>query len=169
MSTLLTLASKGMNSYTILASVCLAASAQSSPKRSVSCGISHGVPGMLPTLMWWAPSSAAASKSSSRISSEASRPLVAGVEEPVHEELELEVAQAVVVEGLLHLRQALRLEHVLQVGVPDADAAEPDLARLGAAVGPAEQAPLAPDVHLDRTGDRPVEADQLDVAAHFGR
>ncbi len=50
-STLFTFASKGMNSYTTFASVCRAASAQSSPKRSVSCGRPHGVPGMLPTLM----------------------------------------------------------------------------------------------------------------------
>ena len=53
--------------------------------------------------------------------------LVARVEEPVHQELELELAQAVVVEGLLHLGQAARLEHVLQIGVPDAEAGEPDL------------------------------------------
>ena len=76
------------------------------------------------------------------------------------------MAQPVVVEDLLHLPQALRLEHVLQVGVPDPEPAEPDLARLGAAVGPVEEAPLPPDVHLDRPGDRPVEPDQLDVVAH---
>ena len=56
--------------------------------------------------------------------------------------------------------------------MPDPEPAEPDLARLGAAVGPVEEAPLAPDVHLDRPGDRPVEAEQLDVRAltlYFGR
>ena len=79
------------------------------------------------------------------------------------------MAQAVAVEDLLHLREALRLEHVLEIGVPDPDAAEPDLARLGAAVGPVEEAPLAPDVHLDRPGDRPVEGDQLGVGGHVSR
>ena len=77
------------------------------------------------------------------------------------------MAQPVVVEDLLHLAQAPRLEHVLEVGVPDAEPAEADLARLGAAVGPVEEAPLAPDVHLDRPGDRPVEPEQLDVHAEL--
>src|SRR6476620_4613329 len=108
-SIVFTVASKGMISYTTFASVCSAASAQSSAKRSVSTGTSHAVPGMLPTLMWCASNSAAAR-----------------IDEPVHDELELEVAQAAVVEDLLHLREAPRLEHVLQVGVPDPDAAEPD-------------------------------------------
>ena len=87
--------------------------------------------------------------------------LVARVEEPVHQELELQIAQPVVVERLLHVAQALRLEHVLQVGVPDPEPAEADLLRFRAAVGPAEEAPLPADVHLDRAGDRPVEAEQL--------
>ena len=95
-------------------------------------------------------------------------PLVAGVEEPLHQELELEVLQAVVVEVPLHLTQRSRLEHVLEVGVPDAEAAEPDLARLRAAVGPVEEAPLAPDVNLNRPGDRPVQAEELRVLAHAG-
>ena len=56
--------------------------------------------------------------------------LVVRVEEPVHQELELEVTQPVVVEDALHLLQAPGLEHVLEVGVPDAEAAEADLARL---------------------------------------
>ena len=92
--------------------------------------------------------------------------LVVLVEEPVHEELQLEVAEAVVVEGLLHLPQAPRLEHVLEVGVPDPEPAEADLARLGAAVGPVEEAPLASDVHFDRPGNGPVQPEQLDVDAH---
>ena len=50
-STLLTFTSKGMISYTTFASVCFAASAQSSPKPSVTCEREAGVPGMLPTLM----------------------------------------------------------------------------------------------------------------------
>ena len=158
-----------MISYTIFASVCSAASAQSSAKRSVSCGTAHGVPGMLPTLMWCAPNSAAASNQQLAGLVGGLAPRIARVDEPVHEELELEVAQAVVVEDLLHLREAPRLEHVLEVGVPDPDAAEPDLARLGAAVGPVEEAPLASDVHLDRPGDRPVEGDQLGVGCHVSR
>ena len=116
--------------------------------------------------MWWASSSPAASKQQLADLVGGPAALVVLVEEPVHQELELEVAQPVVVEDLLHLPQALRLEHVLEVGVPDPEPAEPDLARLGAAVGPVEEAPLPPDVHLDRPGDRPVEPDQLDVVAH---
>ena len=88
-------------------------------------------------------------------------PHVAGVEEPVHEELELEVVEAVLVEDLLHLAQASRLEHVLQVGVPDAEPAEADLARLCAPVGPVEEAPLAACMDFDRPGDRPVQTEQL--------
>ena len=52
-------------------------------------------------------------------------PLVARIEEPVHQELELEVTQPVVVEGLLQLPQRPRLEQVLEVGVPDAEPANP--------------------------------------------
>jgi hypothetical protein len=49
-SRLFTFTSNGISSYTIVASVRSAASAQSSPKPSVSRGISAGTPGMLPTL-----------------------------------------------------------------------------------------------------------------------
>src|ERR1019366_7597218 len=85
------------------------------------------------------------------------------VKEPVHQELELEVAQAVVVEDLLHLAQRVPFEHVLEVGVPDADPGEPHPLSLGAAVAEVEQAPFAADVDLDGTGPRPVQADQIDV------
>src|SRR3954471_11810499 len=116
---------------------------------------------MFPTLMWCAPSSAAASKRTRRSRSDSSRrarargekgpppqpgglepPLVLLVEEPVHQELELEPAQAVVVEDPLQVAQRSRLEQVLEVGVPDPEPAEADLARLRAAVGPVEEAPL---------------------------
>ena len=87
------------------------------------------MPGMLPTLMWWAPSSAAASKQqlADLVGGLAAR--VAGIEEPVHEELELEVAQPVVVEGLLHLARgsasrARAARSACQIPMP----AEPDLA-----------------------------------------
>src|SRR5262249_47859795 len=88
--------------------------------------------------------------------------LVAGVEEPVHQELELEMAEPVVVEDTFQVAEALRLEQVLEIGVPDPEPAEADLARRRAALVPAEEAPLASDVDLDRAGDRPVEADELD-------
>src|SRR3954453_16676378 len=90
--------------------------------------------------------------------------LVARVEEPIHEELELQVLQAGVVEHRLHLAQRAGLEHVQQVGVPDPDAAEADLRGLLAAVAPVERRPFAADVDLDRSGHGPVEAHQLDVA-----
>src|SRR3954452_555856 len=89
---------------------------------------------------------------------------VAGVEEPVHEELELEVVEPGRVEDVLHLAQRAGLEHVLEVGVPDPDAAEAGLRRLLAAVAPIERRPLAAHVHLDGAGHGPVEAHQLDVA-----
>ena len=95
--------------------------------------------------------------------------LVVRVEEPVAEELELEVAEPVVVEELPHLAQGARLEHVLEIGVPEPEAGEPDARRLLAAVAQVEEAPLAPDVHLDRTGRRPVEADELVGGAHRGQ
>src|SRR3954453_17187315 len=91
-------------------------------------------------------------------------PLVVGVEEPVHEELELEMLEARAVEDLLHLAQRPRLEHMGEIGVPDADAAEADARRLLAAVAPIERRPLAPPVPVDGTGQGPVEAHQLDVA-----
>ena len=94
--------------------------------------------------------------------------LVAGVEEPVHHELELEVAQPVVVEQRLHLGERARLEDVLEVGVPEPDPAEADPRRLRAAVAQVEEAPLAAHVDLDRAGDRPVETEQV-VAGHRAR
>ncbi len=124
---------------------------------------------MLPTLTWWASSSPAASEEQLADLVGGPAALVVLVQEPVHQELQLEMAQPVVVEDLLHVAQAPRLEQVLEVGVPEPEPAEPDLARLGAAVGPVEEAPLPPAVHLDRPGDRPVQADELDVLAHAYR
>ncbi len=95
--------------------------------------------------------------------------LVARVEEPVAEKLQLEVAEAVVVEELPHLAERARLEHVLEIGMPEPDAGEPDPRGLLAAVTQVEEAPLAADMHLDGTGRRPVEPDQLVAIAHAGR
>ena len=43
---------------------------------------------------------------------------------------------------------------------------KPDARGLLAAVAQVEEAPLAPDVHLDGPGRRPVEADELVAIAH---
>ena len=95
--------------------------------------------------------------------------LVTRIEEPVAEELELELIEAVLVEDRPQLAERLRLEHVLEVGMPDADAPEPDPRGLLAALAEAEEAPLAPEVHLDRPGGGPVEADEVVAAAHSPR
>jgi hypothetical protein len=55
---------------------------------------------------------------------------------------------------------------VLEVGVPEPDALEPDPRGLLAAIAEVEEAPLSPDVHLDRSGRRPVEADEVVAGAH---
>ncbi len=94
--------------------------------------------------------------------------LVARVEEPVAEELELDVAEPVVVEQLPDLAQGAGLEHVLEVGVPEPEAGEPDARRLLAAVTQVEQAPLPAEMHLDRTRGGPVEPDELGGGAHPG-
>src|SRR5581483_8434358 len=93
--------------------------------------------------------------------------LVARVEEPVAEELELDVPEPVLVEERADVaqRRAVR-EHVLEIGVPDTDAAEADARGVRAAVPQREQAPLASGVHLDGTGDRPIETDHVGVGAH---
>ena len=95
--------------------------------------------------------------------------LVVRVEEPVPEELELELAEPVVVEELPHLAQRARLEHVLEIGVPEPDAREADARGLLAALAEVEEAPLPTEVHLDGTGRRPVEADDLVGGAHRGQ
>src|SRR4029077_13126675 len=92
-------------------------------------------------------------------------PSVAGVEEPVHQELELEVSETVVVERALQVTETLRLQHVLEICMPDSEPAEADCSGRGAPVGPVEEAPFATDVHLHRTGDRPVQAEELDILA----
>ena len=77
---------------------------------------------------------------------------LARIDEEVGQELDLEVAS-----GRRRRRSAfislsvLRLELVLDVGVPQADALEADAGRLGAAVAPVERAPFATDVHLGGT------------------
>ncbi len=86
-----------------------------------------------------------------------------GADEEVGQELDLQVSQPGVVEDLLHLLQRPRLELVLDVRVPQPDALEADPRRLGAAVAPVERAPFAPDVHVGRTGNRPVQGQQLDL------
>jgi hypothetical protein len=88
---------------------------------------------------------------------------VVGIEEPVHQELELEPREAVVVEDLADLAQRPRFELMLEVGMPNADPGEADALRLRAAVAEIEQAPFAALMHLDRSRSRPVEPDQLDV------
>ena len=92
--------------------------------------------------------------------------LVAGVEEPVAEELELELVEPVLVDHCADVGERARLEHVLEVGVPDAHAPEADALRLLAAVAQVEEAPLAAEVHLDRAGDRPVVGDEGVGAGH---
>ncbi len=116
--------------------------------------------------MWCAESAAAASKRSARVRSGRLAPLVARIEEPLPEKLELEVGQAVVVEELPYLGERSRLEDMLEVGVPEPGPFHADACCLRAAVTQVEQAPLAADVHLDRAGDRPVEPEQFVAASH---
>ena len=86
---------------------------------------------MFPTLTWCVGSAAAASQRRVRSRSDARRRSSSGVEEPVREELELEVAQAVLVEQLRDLAECPGLEDVLEVGVPEPDPAEADAGGLG--------------------------------------
>ena len=116
--------------------------------------------------MWWAGSSAAAPNRSARLSSAALATLVARVEEPVPQELELDLIESVLVEERAHLAERPGLEDVLEVGVPEPDAPKPDAGGLLAAVAEVEQAPLAPEVHLHRPGRGPVERDQIIASAH---
>ena len=91
-------------------------------------------------------------------------------EEPIHEELELDVPQAVLAEQRRDVGERAGLEHVLEVGVPEPDAAEADALRLCTAIGEVEEAPLAAGVHVHRAGCCPVENDQVAVVgAHLGR
>jgi len=94
-------------------------------------------------------------------------PLVVRVEEPVHQELELEVLEAVLVHDRPHVLERAGLEHMREVCVPEPDPAEADALGLSAPVGEVEQAPLPADVHLDRPGGRPVEPNEVD-AGHRG-
>ena len=95
--------------------------------------------------------------------------LVVGVEEPVAEELELELVEPVVVEDRAHARRASASRAVLEVGVPEPDAAEADARRLLAALAKVEEAPLAPEVHLHRARRGPVEGEQVVARAHQRR
>ena len=120
---------------------------------------------MLPTLMWWAlerrrrrrRAAGAAASDAARRSSPGSR------NQSMRNSSSRCLRPASSKIAFISLER-VRLEQVLEVGVPDPDAREADLRGLRAAVAPAEQAPLAADVHLDRAGHGPVEAHQLDVA-----
>ncbi len=92
--------------------------------------------------------------------------LVGAVEEPVRQELELEVGEAVVVQELGDLAQRPGLEHVLEVGVPETDPGEADARGVGAAVAQVEEAPLAAIVRLCGAGSRPVQPDHVGVGGH---
>ncbi len=89
--------------------------------------------------------------------------LVVRIEEPLPDELELEVLEAVGVEQRLDVGECPRLEDVLQVGMPEADSLEPDALGVRAALGEVEQAPLAARVDLHRARRRPVERDKVVV------
>ena len=145
---------------------CSAASAQSSAYASISRGSSHGVPGMFPTLMWCAGSSSGGLEEQRAQSGRMPAAARRSGRGTTPTGTRARVAEAVVVEELPHLAQRPRLEHVLEVGVPEPDPAHADARRLRAAVAQVEQAPLPPDVHLDRTGDRPVETEQFVAASH---
>ena len=84
--------------------------------------------------------------------------------EEVGQELDLQMAQAGVVEHLLHLPETVALQLVLDVGVPEPETAEADTGGLRAAIAPGEGAPLSSDVHLGGPGDRPVQGHQVDFA-----
>src|SRR6185436_157685 len=97
-----------------------------------------------------------------------SGPSVAGRQEPVGEELELEVADAVVFEYPPHLGQAMALPQMQQVGVPDAEARKSGLRSSLGTLAQTERAPLLIRVGLGAAADRPVRGEQLG-AAHCAR
>ena len=148
------------------ASVCPAASAQSSPKRSVSCARDASRAEDVGDLDVVGAEDARPPRRAAR----ASRPRRGGARRPGRGTSPSGTRPR---DGASPLSSKTRfisceapgLEHVLEVGVPDAEAAEADPSGLDAAVGPVEEAPLAADVHLDRARDRPVERNQLDLLA----
>ena len=77
---------------------------------------------MLPTLMWCARQRGRRLEEQRASLVGGAAPLVVRVEEPVAEELELELVEAVLVEDLPQLSERLRLEQVLEIGVPEPDA-----------------------------------------------
>ena len=137
--------------------VCGAASAHSSPKRSVIRRSSHGVPAMLPTLMWWAGSAAAASNSSAR-SRRRDAALVGRVEEPVASGTRAREVEPVVVEDVRASRRACGTRARARGRRARARCRGSRRARPAAQRSrEVEQAPLAAEVHLDRAGRGPVE------------
>ena len=100
-----------------------------------ACESSHGVPGMFPTLTWCASSAAAASNSSVARRVGRRAPLVVRVEEPVHQELELEVLEAVRRRGSASSRSSERVSSTCSRSACQSPMpAEADARRLRAAV-----------------------------------
>ncbi len=89
---------------------------------------------------------------------------LAGLQEPVSEELDLDIFHAVVVEDALHLRVGVALAHMLDVGVPQAHALESGARRSLDALLELEGAGLRAGVGDRPASESPVGGDQFDVA-----
>ena len=86
------------------------------------------------------------------------------VHEPVGQELELEVTNAIVVEDPAHFGQAVLRAQVHEVGMPDAETREAGPGCGFGTLAQPERAPFVIGVRLRAAADRPVRRQQLDVA-----
>src|SRR6185312_15212283 len=90
------------------------------------------------------------------------------IEEPVAQEFELDVPDAMVIENAPHVGEAQPRERVLEIGVPDAEAREPGLRGARHALLEARGAELVIGVRLGADRERPVRSEQVDVSVHWG-
>ena len=86
--------------------------------------------------------------------------------EPAGEELQLDVADAVVGEDFLHVGQRVAAQGVLQVRMPDAHAGEARLAGLLGADAEIDGAVLRSGVRHGTDGQSPVGGEQIDLGIH---
>ena len=91
-------------------------------------------------------------------------------QEPVEQELELEVTDAVVVQYPFHVGEARALQRVIEVGMPDPHAGEADPRNRFDPLAESERAVIGADRagRVDVTGQGPVRGQQLDFPCSRG-
>jgi hypothetical protein len=87
------------------------------------------------------------------------------VQEPICQEFQLHMLEAIVVEDLLHPLKASRLQNLIEIGVPYSETCEPGPGRRLNPVVEIERAVFSVGV-WDTSGNGPVRGQQINISVH---